>query len=568
MDSVKIPLPAPRRLAKTQPASEVQPREATSFAISCFKRANDTKPRREILTLPELERLLEHSAVRKLKDGPLFSGATFKGTRNNANVESVSLLILDYDHGDGVTDEAGCILDVWRSLRVRAFAYTTHSHLRKVVAVHGRTKGNPNAEPRWRVVVPLSEPIPADSYPQLWAWAEQVTHGAIDSAASDASRMFYLPAKASKDAPFEFRLLPGALLDWRALKLPPAPLLRAVKNGAVEAGALGVEAGALVLNLWQADVSMEKFEMLCEVEPKFKLSWERKRKDFEDQSASSYDLSLANFAAAAGWTDQEIANLMIASRRKHGDELKLRQDYYVGTIAKARQESAREQSSPPPHDKASALQFIRDKLELKELQELPKRGETYEMLVGSKLIIVGDVNALMSWSRLRNAIYEALGVVIPKLGKTEYEGSLMRAWAIAKTDVATITDDEVMLGWLSRFRERWYAGIVDLYSNEPEARESAVIALRRLRGQSERAAYYEDNSTIAGFVDTDGRWCLSLTELKRFAQQHCDEFVSEKELGKRLSRLGFFRRQIERTDGEGARIRAACWISPPKFEAD
>lgn len=76
--------------------------------------------------------------------------------------------------------------------------------------------------------------------------------------------------------------------------------------------------------------------LLCN-EPKFRRSWERTRKDMRDPSASGYDLSLALFTVRALWTDQEIVNLLIASRRYHSDNLKLREDYYARTIAKARQ---------------------------------------------------------------------------------------------------------------------------------------------------------------------------------------------------------------------------------------
>jgi hypothetical protein len=121
-----------------------------------------------------------------------------------------------------------------------------------------------------------------------------------------------------------------------------------------------------------ANVPVNKFDMLCEAEPKFRLTWEKKRKDLPDQSASSYDMALADYAALAQWTDQEIANLIIAFRRKHGDDLKLRYDYYAMTIAKARKvaqsngtnnrspqrsisNDSKAQAIPPPELRAKAL---------------------------------------------------------------------------------------------------------------------------------------------------------------------------------------------------------------------
>jgi len=90
--------------------------------------------------------------------------------------------------------------------------------------------------------------------------------------------------------------------------------------------------GDLALNPG-AEPPWDKLDALRDAEPEFDRSWRRKRKDLA--SPSEYDLSLARYAAMAGWSRQEIANLIIASRRKHGDDLKLRQDYYGHTIDKA-----------------------------------------------------------------------------------------------------------------------------------------------------------------------------------------------------------------------------------------
>jgi putative DNA primase/helicase len=79
----------------------------------------------------------------------------------------------------------------------------------------------------------------------------------------------------------------------------------------------------------------ELLTTLLDLHPKFKGSWDRNRPDMIDQSPSAYDMSLAVLAASAGWSDQEIVDLLIAWRRKHGIEAKLRKDYYDTTLRKA-----------------------------------------------------------------------------------------------------------------------------------------------------------------------------------------------------------------------------------------
>ncbi len=81
-----------------------------------------------------------------------------------------------------------------------------------------------------------------------------------------------------------------------------------------------------------------KLADLCMSDPVFKTTWEHRRLDMADQSASGYDLALASRAAAAGWSDEEIADLLFTFRRRHGlDTTKAtREDYVARTIARAR----------------------------------------------------------------------------------------------------------------------------------------------------------------------------------------------------------------------------------------
>ena len=87
-----------------------------------------------------------------------------------------------------------------------------------------------------------------------------------------------------------------------------------------------------------AEVPTMKFGELIAEDTRFFRSWKEDRPDWPDdadRSPSGYDMSLASIAARNGWTDQEICDLLIAKRRERGQPLKLREDYYARTIAKA-----------------------------------------------------------------------------------------------------------------------------------------------------------------------------------------------------------------------------------------
>ena len=62
-----------------------------------------------------------------------------------------------------------------------------------------------------------------------------------------------------------------------------------------------------------------KLATLMEEDRKFLARWKGSRKDWgpeADHSPSAYDMSLASIAVRAAWTDQEVADLLIAKRRR------------------------------------------------------------------------------------------------------------------------------------------------------------------------------------------------------------------------------------------------------------
>ena len=93
--------------------------------------------------------------------------------------------------------------------------------------------------------------------------------------------------------------------------------------------------GDLILRL-DAAPPMHKFEALRENNENFATTWDHKRRNLKDTSPSGYDMSLALFAARAGWTEQEICDLLIFHRVKWNNEPDLhRGDKYRTTIGRA-----------------------------------------------------------------------------------------------------------------------------------------------------------------------------------------------------------------------------------------
>ncbi|KKN32073.1 hypothetical protein LCGC14_0817640 [marine sediment metagenome] len=124
-----------------------------------------------------------------------------------------------------------------------------------------------------------------------------------------------------------------------------------------------VEVGDIVLRAGAEPPGL-KLHALLENDKKFAESWNRKRKDLIDQTASTYCLSIATIAATTGWADQEIANLIIAWRELHNDNptKALRWDWIRRTICKAR-------TGPPVQDMEKLFSVI------EELEDNPNNRE-------------------------------------------------------------------------------------------------------------------------------------------------------------------------------------------------
>src|ERR671929_216009 len=124
-------------------------------------------------------------------------GAT---SRSNAGVESVSCLVFDCDR----------IEPDWARLeRYWYLAHTTYQHTPE--------------HPRWRLVLPLAAPVPAQQWRQVWRRAHAALCPEADPNCKDPSRQYYLPSHPPGVQP-EARCHEGRLLDPAVLpELPPEP---------------------------------------------------------------------------------------------------------------------------------------------------------------------------------------------------------------------------------------------------------------------------------------------------------------------------------------------------------
>lgn len=153
------------------------------FIISRFRNVYDNRPRQQELGFGQLcELLTRWQPPRSDKtQTPCWSPASYPrgARRRKRDVQGISLLVFDCD--DGTPVEA-----------VQA-AFSRWSHI-------GHTSWSHTlAAPKWRLILPLAEPVPGHHWPAAFAaalrmWSTLMPTGSQpDRRCRDASRLFFLP---------------------------------------------------------------------------------------------------------------------------------------------------------------------------------------------------------------------------------------------------------------------------------------------------------------------------------------------------------------------------------------
>lgn len=176
------------------------------FQISLFQCVTDNKAQVVTRTWQQLCEKFSKPQVRFEKDGLLFAPCVFEPPlRRKENVKELSMLVFDCDH----FADFDKLVESLRKLQCAFTVYSTHSHLRK-------TNKNPDAEQRFRAVIPLAENISANDFLKLWKAVSMFFNLPIDESAKDVSRIYYTPAIASADAPYQYHIEQSEIFfQWR-----------------------------------------------------------------------------------------------------------------------------------------------------------------------------------------------------------------------------------------------------------------------------------------------------------------------------------------------------------------
>jgi hypothetical protein len=308
--------------------------EEQTFIVSVFNHKRDTSPKLKQITWQEICEMVAHPTIRLNKDGQLISPATFEPSyRLKKNFKELSMLALDYDHRADIEKDFA----VWEAKGMCCALYTTHSHLRV-------TEKNPNAEPRFRILLPLAYPIPSKFYPALWQWAQTFTGGKLDEAAKDESRMFYTPAKATPEAPYDYRIADGKLFDCQELNLQGVDeehtKRKANKNKKPQEQThpnhkMLILSDERIRQLAEGAKNQEKFKALWNADLPYIIKHYPQKDDPTLPDWSAADQAIVDILCFWTQNNAQVARLW---RQSHLNREKLgREDYVARTIEKARE---------------------------------------------------------------------------------------------------------------------------------------------------------------------------------------------------------------------------------------
>jgi len=196
--------------------------------VTFYKRLTDTSPEHADISFEEFcERISRWYTGENKEAAPGWGPYLIEGPRRDANVKSMSFLVLDVD---GKTEEE-CGELLTRIKGLKAIIHTTHSH-------------NPAEDSNcMRVILPLAKPV----QPSEWRSARESFLSTrniadlIDPNVKDLSRFYFVPSSPNADSDRVFEIIEGVDLELIGIPLKSDTLKPIVKDRQVNAEPINLE---------------------------------------------------------------------------------------------------------------------------------------------------------------------------------------------------------------------------------------------------------------------------------------------------------------------------------------
>jgi hypothetical protein len=253
-------------------------------------------------------------------------------------------------------------------------------------------------------------------------------------------------------------------------------------------------------------------------------------------------MSLATFAVYAEWNIQEMVDLLIAFRRKHGFDLKLRKDYYTNTFLRASSSLTSTQAmieleelpNLPKDQKRAAAQkvlFSLLRIPIKRILQYLVEPAEYKLITDTACIHLGTVNNLIEQPYVRRKIADATKIYMPSFTKGDWQKiaqALLDLCEVIEAGYETGGCGQVKY-WLTRYLQ---------YHEPLYDRDDAQY--------NQRPFFYDNYLYLFG------------PEFKAYIFTHCKESLTPKGLGIALKEYGFSGYQMN-FKRDNAYISRALW---------
>jgi|TARA_Y100000310_G_scaffold340907_1_gene438264 hypothetical protein len=247
-----------------------------------------------------------------------------------------------------------------------------------------------------------------------------------------------------------------------------------------------VDLDALILEIKEdihpdATAPQIKLDVLSANATIVKQTWDHERKDGKDWSLSQWDMSLANFFIAAGWSHREIGAALVAHRRRWGGDKLDRVDYYARTILAAHDGRGRDEAQErmagdnfkhlsPEDQERVGLDSLSQVYGVGFSRVTKYVGEPTTWVITTELgQITGGIDMLMKQDSFRRAMAEATDVLLPKCGPTIWEARAQMLLTAARHD--TLGDDATVRGQI----ESWLIEYIAFAPTAPADFEDATV---------------------------------------------------------------------------------------------
>ena len=199
-------------------------------------------------------------------------------------------------------------------------------------------------------------------------------------------------------------------------------------------------------------VDPEKWEALCLADKRVQLSWDMKREDMAGQSASEYTMAIGRFAHNAGWSDQEVYDLMYAFRVHHNSDpkphaLKITLENIKRSPSGFAQEASGETVS---------LAELSEKIgvSIAKLTRFDSTPPAYVLtLTDERLVHLGTIEGITELKKFRNTIAAAIGVLPNKFKSDAWDVVVSKLLTYVEHDSAgaEATEEGQCIEWIQGY---------------------------------------------------------------------------------------------------------------------